>query len=506
MVNVSYLKYRYMVFDTQIRLGDKMQNTETLIKELVSQDECEWLEFKHDTNKPEMIAKRISAIANSCASIHRSQGYIIWGIQDNDHKIIGTSFNPQSQKVKGEELSSWLNRYLSDNADYEFIKCNIDGKQLILLTISAAKLFPVSFQNKVYIREGSYTKELMPHHQFANKLWSSLNSQSFETMTAMEDCTTEELKKLIDIDAVITMLDLPEPTTDQSITHMLEDNNIIESQDNGLFSITNLGALLFSKDLTRFSILKRKCLRIIKYNGKTKTEIARQTEDTRGYAVGFEDNIRAIVLMLPSSEVIVSGKAILREHYPSIAIRELLANAMIHQDLSQTGMNLSIEVFDDRIEISNPGSMLIDTNRLLDASPKSRNEKMASMMRRAKLCEELGSGWDKIVQSCESQTSPTPIVRSDENGTRIILKDLADFRYIPIDDRIWNCYMHTCYCYMNGGGSTNSSLRERFGMEKTNSNMVTISNLIKETKKRGLIKPLDDKQSPRTMKYVPYWC
>lgn len=83
--------------------------------------------------------------------------------------------------------------------------------------------------------------------------------------------------------------------------------------------------------------------------------------------------------------------------YPELSIRELVANALIHQDFSQTGNSVMIEIYSNRLEVTNPGEPLVDTDRFLDTPPKSRNEILASFMRRINICEERGSGIDKIV-------------------------------------------------------------------------------------------------------------
>lgn len=114
--------------------------------------------------------------------------------------------------------------------------------------------------------------------------------------------------------------------------------------------------------------------------------------------------------------------------YPPLAIRELVANALIHQDFNLTGTGPMIEIFSDRIEITNPGVPLIDTLRFIDEPPISRNEILASLMRRLNICEERGSGIDKVIFQVEMFQLPAPDFQVTSNHTKAILyapKDLA---------------------------------------------------------------------------------
>ena len=74
--------------------------------------------------------------------------------------------------------------------------------------------------------------------------------------------------------------------------------------------------------------------------------------------------------------------------YPELSVRELVANAIIHQDLTLRGTGPMIEIFADRMEITNPGIPLVNTERFLDSPPRSRNESLAPFMRRVGICEE----------------------------------------------------------------------------------------------------------------------
>ena len=97
--------------------------------------------------------------------------------------------------------------------------------------------------------------------------------------------------------------------------------------------------------------------------------------------------------------------------FPEIAIREPVANALIHQDFLATGVIPMVEIFPGRIEITNPGHPLVDTQRFLDSPPRSRNEVLASLMRRFRICEEPGSGIDRVVAEIERYHLPAPLFR-----------------------------------------------------------------------------------------------
>lgn len=106
-----------------------------------------------------MIGKRISDIADGSAMVSRSCGYMIWGIDDDIHDIVGTTFSPFDQKVKGQELVSWIGNMLSDNASFDFTEIEVDGRYVVILKIGASSGYPVSFCGHEYIRDGSYTKK-----------------------------------------------------------------------------------------------------------------------------------------------------------------------------------------------------------------------------------------------------------------------------------------------------------------------------------------------------------
>ena len=73
--------------------------------------ETEWVEFKVNNDNPQEIGQYVSAISNSSCIANREFGYIVWGVDDKTHKIIGTTFNPKVSKKGNEELENWLSRF-----------------------------------------------------------------------------------------------------------------------------------------------------------------------------------------------------------------------------------------------------------------------------------------------------------------------------------------------------------------------------------------------------------
>lgn len=481
-----------------------MKNYETLIQELRKLPaETGWLEFKHNKDDFDMIGEDISALANTAALCERPRAYMVWGIDDNSHNILGTTFNPSSAKKGGQELESWLRNMLSKNANFEFHEVIVDDKNLVLLIIYSAVSQTVMFKKTDYIRVGSYTKKLSEYPAMQIQLWDRLRSAKFEELFAKSDLSAEEALSLLDYNVYFDLKEEIAPSTSNGILHYMCEERIVVKQDNGLYAITNMGAVLFAKKLSAFPSVARKATRVVQYNGSNRIDMAKELAGNKGYAIGFSGLLDYIDALIPSSEVITGAIRERRSLYPAIAIREAVANALIHQDFSITGTGPVIEIFDTRIEITNPGTPLVDTYRIIDNPPKSRNEMLASIMRRLRMCEELGTGWDKIALSCELYQLPAPKILLYEQSTRVILYGSVPFSNLSQDDKLWSCYLHSCIRQVSGDVTTNRSLRERFGLPSSSS--ASISRLLKAATDSGLIKPVDPDTAPKHMKYIPYW-
>ncbi len=457
-----------------------MDNLDKLVQELITlPNETEWIEFKHNNYDPYMIGKDISALANAATLREKTYAYMIWGIDDKTHEIIGTEESLQNMRKGSQELENWLRYQLSDNADFQFYDIEITNKKIGILIIYNATSFPVKFDGVDYIRIGSYTKKLKEFPMVESQLWDKLTNIKFEEQYAKTDLALNDALQLLDYVVYFDLCKIPVPSDMEGIAHFFIEDGIITRQDNGLYAITNLGAILFAKNMKSFPKISRKAIRVVQYNGNNRLLMNKEIMEQKGYASGFENSMKYIEALIPTEEVIIDARRDKRTAYPILAIRETIANSLIHQDFTISGTGPVVEVFDNRIEVTNPGIPLVDINRIIDNPPKSRNEKLASFMRRLGMCEELGTGWDKIVIACELLQLPAPKIELFESSTRVTLYSELPFASIAPEDRLRACYLHACIKQVQGEQLTNSSLRERFGVKDSSAG--SISRLIKES-------------------------
>lgn len=476
----------------------------SLIKELLKQpNETEWLEFKHNNDDKEMIGEYISALSNSAALNSKTNAYMIWGVDDATHKVLGTTFKPSVTTKGNEALENWLLRLLTPKIDFKFYEVMLDEKEVVLLEIAPANINPVTFSGVEYIRLNSHKKKLKELPEKERELWRVFDRVPFEKQIAVDNIDDGEVLNYLEYTKYFELLNLPLPENRQAILESLINDDLIKKTENGKYSITNLGAILFAKNLNSFSNLKRKAIRVVQYKDNTKFETIKEREGNKGYAVGFEGLIDYINNILPSNEVI---KQAFRENirmYPELSIREIVANAIIHQDFFQTGSSVMIEIFSNRFEVTNPGRPLVDTDRFLDSPPKSRNEALASFMRRIGICEERGSGVDKIVMQSEIYQLPAPIFETTNEHTVAILFAHKELKDMDKSDKTRACYQHASLRYIQRDYMTNTSLRERFAIDKKNISMV--SKIINETLKEEKIFIYDESVGTKARKYIPWW-
>jgi len=483
------------------------QELKALLERLVKlPKESEWVEFKHNFHSGEEIGELISALANGACLNNQENGYIVFGVENNLQTIVGTTFQPSMHKIKGQELENWLHQFLDPRIDfriYEFIyKDHVSGKSIAIFEIPAAQHQPVRFDRIGYVRVGSYTRKLTEFPEKEAKIWNKKGQKTFELEISKRNVSDDEVIGLLDTQAYFDLFKLPYPTNRSAVLEKFESEKFIKSIS-GKYHITNLGAILFAKNIDQFDQLSRKAVRVIVYKGKNKIFTEREQIGKKGYAIGFDGLISFINSQLPANEEI--GRAFRKEArmYPEIAIRELVANALIHQDFQVTGTGPMIEIFQDRIEFTNPGVPLITTSRFIDEY-QSRNEILASFMRRIGICEEKGSGIDKVIFNAELYQLPAPDFQEKEKHTKTIMYSFKELNEMDKNDKIRATYQHACLCYVSNEKMTNQSLRKRFQIVEHNYSIA--SRIIRDALQSNLIKEDDPESNSRKFaKYIPYW-
>jgi ATP-dependent DNA helicase RecG len=327
--------------------------------------------------------------------------------------------------------------------------------------------------------------------------WEELNASPL-----MEDAL---LPAQLDLDPIFKMLNRPKMDTRESLLKWMADEKFIQRVPAGGGYITNLGAIAASKPISAFPSVLRKAVRVIQYKGTNKAITIEETIGTMGYAVGFQGLLNYVMRKLPTSEVIESALRTKKPVYPEIALRELIANALIHQDFSITGTGPTVDIFSDRIEFTNPGKLLPSkqTDRLIGTHGESRNEKLARAFRQYGICEERGSGLFKAASECELYGLPPLDFENGENYFKVVLFSPRSFAQMTAKERLATCYQHAQLKFLSSDTMTNKSLRERLMMPEKQRSMVSV--LIQEAIARGLIKADPDNTSLKYTEYVPYW-
>ena len=465
--------------------------------------ETAWVEFKENNTDPNVIGKLISALSNSARIEGRDFGYVVWGVRDGDHAVAGTRFEPGATKRRSQSLEFWLSQRLRPGVMFSFETIQHPEGRLVLLEVPAATSAPVEFDRTAYIRIGGATPRLAGHPERQKALWDNLRPHVWETGIARQFIGADDVLDLLDYASYFELTGTPHPESRESILAGLERERLISRDVGGKWNILNLGAILFARDIGEFdSRLARKAVRLVVYDGDGRAAtVTHRVDFPIGYASGFRGLNAHINTLVPSPED--AGAAIRKEHplFPRIAIRELVANALIHQDMTITGAGPTVELFRNRLEIINPGIPLVEPARFIDSPPRSRNEALASLMRRMGLCEEQGTGIDKTVAAVEQAQCPPPEFRAEAGATRMILFGPRRFADMTTEERLRGCYQHAVLRYLSEDRMRNATLRKRFGVDSRNA--AQISQVIRRALDEQLIR-VADPAHPRSG-YLPFW-
>ncbi len=454
--------------------------------------ETQRLEFKEAKNQYDNLKlyKYCAALANE------GGGYFLLGIADKPPRpVVGT--NAFRDPI---EMAEKLFKAVGFRVDIEEVN-HPDGRVLVFTIPSRPRGSAYPLEGAYWMRSG---EELVPMSEDRLRTIFEEGKPDWLEEHSLKELSSEKIVELLDTQAFFQLLNLPYPTTQTGVLDRLLSERLIDRVGSH-FSIRRLGGILLARHLADFPDLARKAPRVVVYDGVGKLLTKLDHTHPNGYAVGFRDLVQFIVSQLPQNEIIQDALRVENKLVPDIAIRELVANALIHQDLALSGTSVMTEIYSDRIEISNPGNPLVPIERFIDGY-RSGNERLADFMRRMHICEEKGSGIDKVVNAAEVYQLPAPEFRTSHQRTIVLLSGPRSYKRMDRDDRVRACYQHCVLKWVMHERMTNQTLRERFRLPASGSSSATVSQVIAATIEAGLIRSDGSvKGSKKYARYLPHW-
>lgn len=446
------------------------------------------------------LTEHLCAFAN-----HPGGGYFVFGI-DN------TGFPAGVSQTEIERITNQLAN-LGREAVEPKLALDHDigihtGVPVLFVHVPESQVKPVHLRGKsieeTFIRSGATTRPAS--RQEVGTLMLHSHTPKWEELHCSVLQTDAELIAKLNTDPLLKMLERPTPSSEAELIEWMQSERLIAHEAAGGGYFTNLGAISAARQLADFPDLSRKAIRIVVYDGLNKAKTKQEREGKMGYAISFQGILQFVMSLLPQSEVIQQALRVTRTVYPEIALREIIANALIHQDFSISGTGPLVEIYDDRIEVSNPGGLLPSKrlDRLIGTQPESRNELLARAFRRYKICEERGSGLLKAGLEVELYGLPPIQFEAGPTHFKVTLYTPRTFAQMSPRERLNACYQHAVLKHFSDGALTNQSLRERLKMSERQRSAVSI--LIQEAVDQKLIKPADpENKSRKFAEYVPIW-
>ena len=447
------------------------------------------------SNKTDRLAQHLCAFSNL-----KGGGVMLFCVNDD------ATFEDVT-KGTIEEVTTKLGNIAKNNLAWpiqlEHTVQEFDGHALLFVRIPEQQNKPVYLRGRdiyeAYIRSAGHTVKMS--REQVHEMLAQSHGLTFEKRVARGGISVDLVLELLDYKKLYELMDRKVPQDMDRVIEQMLELGMIERQED-LYNILNLGAILFAHKLNDFGTLATKEVIARKYAGSNNRVLSLEYKMTTGYAVGLEDLIDTVMQFTGTEFIEVKRTSI--PTYPRVAIRELVTNLCIHQDFAISGMPITIEVFDNRLVMTNPGSCLNDVNRLIDLPPHSRNEAMAQLMLQLDLCERRGSGYDRAVEAIEAMLLPAYKVQSGYDYTRVFLYPKKDVKEMTKEERIQACYQHTCLLYEDKMAVTNQTMRQRFGLDAKGISM--ISHIIADTLECGLIKYENpEMSSKRYATYIPFY-
>lgn len=376
----------------------KIPTTIRAIEKLIKNGEGLCLEFKRSTGELK------EALQTLCAFLNGDGGLVIVGVSPK-----GSIDGQQVSDKTLRDISQALNQFEPPvSITPKIIKIDKEKSLLVLHANSQSASIPFSFDGRAYERISSSTRQ-MPKAKYEQLLLDRMHkTRRWENLPAIEtelkDIDKQEVFRIIKIAESLGRFSEPVGRSAIDVLKRLE----LASRDGRIYQ----GAVvLFGKKFTPFYM---QCeLKMARFKGKDKTEFLDQ-KNVRGPAVKLLEEAEIFCqrhFPLPAKILPTQMQRVERPLIPPEAMREILVNAIIHRDYSIEGGSISLAIFDDRVEIWNPGRFLegITPAALSKKHPSvKRNPNIADVFHRIGLIENWGRGTNRVIELCKTHKIPLP--------------------------------------------------------------------------------------------------
>ena len=458
------------------------------LRQYLAENESRQLEFKRATAQLDSTKLMRYCCALSC----EGGGTMVFGVSD-DKQIVGTQAFADPAKTERD-----IYNRIGLRCTFETLQA--DDKRVLLLHIPHSIVgHPTSYEGQYWMRSGESLEPMSPE-----RLRELLNEGAPSYLDENEPGahSWDEIKLLLAVERYYELTGSRMPGEETQIRDFLRMHFVERAAfDPSLFYVRRLGAITLARSLNDFPDVEYHTIRVMRLRDTSIADMVFDRVYGKGYAVVFDDVIDQINALLPVSEDFASGLRDEHRDFSPVAVREIVANACVHQDFTEHG-GIDITISSQRITVSNPGIPQIPTNRFVD-EVYERNESLAEALRILRICEKRGSGIDRALENIERRQIDAPEFIVKTRSTTVELRK-GRFEDMGMKERVNAAYLHCCLQAAKGTFLTNSSLRERFGLSKAKT--AVTSQVIAAAVDAGLIflDPATE-GARRSARYLPFY-
>ncbi|MFI4937700.1 MAG: ATP-binding protein, partial [Candidatus Berkiellales bacterium] len=363
-----------------------------MLENLLSQNEGKTLEFKENTASLEPIIKTIIAFTNTAG------GTLVIGIRDKTKEIIGVGDVLKEEERIANAVSDSISPQIIPNFQF------FTWRKVDLLIVSVSHNIGPHFLKSKGIEQGVYIR-LGSTNRIADKTTVS-EIQRLATHHSFDEMPNLNAKNEdIDFNLAEELFNKHSRKFDKNVAKSIQ--LLVKFQFD--YYPSNGAILLFGKN--RRLLFSNAIVQCGLFSGQSKSNILDQQEIDAPLPIALNQILTFIQRNTQTRSEIGSKERVDIPQYPPVVIREAVINALVHADYAIKGANVQIAIYSDRIEITNPGALPfgLSLEKALSGMSQLRNKVIGHVFRELGLIERWGSGFRRMIETCQSVGIRTPI-------------------------------------------------------------------------------------------------